>query len=391
MLSKGRIRGWVAGLLLLPCQAGPAPSAWIRVGSPDMELLTSGDAQIAGAAVAELDVLRNGWRAAVPPGDPIESRVRIVAFASEAEYQAFRINTFSPAYFVSGPGQDTIVLGRLAKENFPALRHEFVHHLLRARWRNLPLWLEEGLADYFGGVESGAAQLRAERLRRSGLTPLHELAAVVKSSASYQDREAALQFYAQSWALVHLLLTEPLYRAEAWALVEMLDQGERLEDAAQWVHGRGLPQLQADLVTHLGRLKAGPAATRPVPPAAVAVAADADEVGLALAKLLLRKSDLSGAQRFLDRFAESSRDNPELWSLTGDLALKQGRPLDAKFALQEALRLGSRDARGLRQLAVLEQNAMNSAALEPVLERLVEVDPTDSAARRALYSLQAPR
>jgi Protein of unknown function (DUF1570) len=391
MLSKGRIRGWVAGLFLLQCQAGPAPSAWIRVSSPEIELLTSGDSRIAGAAVSELDGLREEWRAAVPPEDRVGARVRIVAFASEAEYQAFRINTFSPAYFVSGPGQDTIVLGRLAKENFPALRHEFVHHLIRARWRNLPLWMEEGLADYFGGVESGVARARADRLRRRGLTPLDELAAVVKSSASYQDREAALQFYAQSWALAHLLLTEPMYRAEAWALVEMLDRGERLEDAAELVYGRSLMALQLDLATHLGQLDGGRAAVRSGPIAAAAVAAGADEVGLALARLLLRKSDTGGAQRLLEGVSESSRGNPELWSLTGDLALRQGRPLEARFALQEALRLGSRDARGLRQLAVLEQNAMNSAALEPILERLVEADPSDQAARRALYALQAPR
>jgi tetratricopeptide (TPR) repeat protein len=251
--------------------------------------------------------------------------------------------------------------------------------------------MEEGLAEYFGGVESGVAEARADRLRRNGLTQLHELAKVVKGSASYQDREAALQFYAQSWALAHLLLTDPAYRAGAWTLVELLDQGESLESAAEWVYGRGLTQLHLDLETHLGRLKAGPAVARPAPRAAVTVAAAADEVGLALARLLLRKSDISGAQRLLDRLAESSRGNPELWSLAGDLALKQGRPSDARFALREALRLGSRDARGLRQLAVLEQNAMNRAGLEPVLERLAEVDPSGHYARRALPTLQAPR
>jgi len=122
-----------------------------------------------------------------------------------------------------------------------------------------------------------------------------------------------------------------------------------------------------------------------------AARAGADEVSLVLARLLVRKGDLRGAERYLGGLTESSRDNPELWSLTGDVALKQGRSVEARYALQEAMRLGSRDARGLRQLAVLEQRAMNRSGLGPVLARLVEVDPADDDARRALRSLEAAR
>jgi len=360
VLSTGKTWGWVAGLLLLQCQAGPAPSAWIRVNAPEFELLTSGDAQTAIEAAEELEALRTDWRAVAPvrqTAEPGKPPLRIVAFASEPEYQPFRINSFSPAYFVGGSGQDTIVLGRLAKENFPALRHEYIHHLLRSRWQRLPLWLEEGLADLRGGVEPGVAQLRVERLRRSGLLPLRELASVVKSSVEYQNRAPALQFYAQSWALAHLLMTDPAYRAEAWTLVNRLNQGESLESAVAWVYGRGLPAVEADLAAHLGRLKAVDRLSRPALQTAMAFRAGADEVGLALAGLLLRNGDMGGAQRYLDRMADTSRDNPELWSLIGDLALQQGRALDARFALKEALRLGSRDPQALRQLAVLEQSA----------------------------------
>lgn len=393
MLTTGKIGGWVAGFLLLQCQAAPAPTAWIRLSAPNLELLTNGDVRLATAAIAELADLRSDWQAATPPGmDEANPRaVRIVAFASETEYRPFRVNAFSPAYFVGGLGQDTIVLGRLTKQSLPALRHEFVHHLIRARWQKLPLWLEEGLADYFGGIEPGAAQLRAERLRRDGMLPLDELASMTRSSAGYQNREAALQFYAQSWALAHLLITDSEYRAHVWACVDRLNHGETLENTAQGLYGHDVRQLQADLTAHLAHLKTKPSVIRPAALEAEASLVDVDEMGLALARLLLRKGDTAGAQGYLDQLLDSSRANPELWSLTGDLALKQGRPLDARFALQEALRLGSRDARGLKQLAVLEQNALNRTALEPILARLVDVDPGDDEARRALSSLQAPR
>lgn len=396
MLSTLKTRGWMVGLLLLQCQAGPAASAWIRVNAPEFELLTNGAAPIAVEAVAELEGLQSDWHTLARPArqaEPSQRMLRIVAFSSESEYQSFRINAFSPAYFAGGWGQDTIVLGRLAKENFPTLRHEFVHHLIRTQWQRLPLWLEEGLADFHGGVDPAVAQVRADRLRRIGLLPLGELSLVVKSSPSYQNREAALQFYAQSWALTNLLMTDPAYRSQAWTLVDRLNQGESLERAVAFVYGRGLPPLEADLAVHLGRLKSTPQPNRTAlntsaPPVAEA---EVDEVGLTLAGLLLRKGDTGGAQRYLDALADSSRTNPELWSLTGDLALKQGRSSDARFALQEALRLGSRNPRGLRQLAVLEQNAPDRSGLEPVLARLVAADPADDEARRALAVLQAPR
>ena len=391
MFRTSRTGGWLAGLLLLQCQAGPAPYPWIRLGGPELELLTNGEAAVAAEAVAELANLRSAWRDALPVGAERDTRLRIVAFASEAEYQPFRINAFSPAYFVGGVGQDTIVLGHLTRANFPALRHEFVHHLLRARWRSLPLWLEEGLADYYGGVDSGVGQMRASRLRRGGMLSLQELASVGRGSASYQDREAARQFYAQSWALTHLLMTAETYRAEAWVFVDLLNQGESLESAVEWVYGRSLPQLQEDLAAHLGRLTTKTLVAQRTAHAEVASTVGADEVKLELARLLVRKGDLRGAQEYLDELVESSRGNPELWSLAGDLALKQGRSFEAQIALQEALRLGSRDARGLRQLAVLEQRAMNRSGLEPALARLVEVDPADDEARGALASLQASR
>jgi tetratricopeptide (TPR) repeat protein len=344
--------------------------------------------------VAELQELRSNWQAIAPPAfeaGQTRRMLRIVAFDSEAEYQPFRINAFSPAYFVSGSGQDTIVLGRLTKESFPALRHEFVHHLVRARWQRLPLWLEEGLADLHGGIEAGVAQARGGRLRRTGLLPLRELALVDRASSGYQEKEAALQFYAQSWALTGLLMTEPAYRGGAWSLVDRLIQGESLEAAVAGVYGQGLEQMESDLAGHLKRLKATGKGATPALQPATASTAKLDEVGLALAGLLLLKGDTGGAQRYLDRLAETSRGNPELWSLTGDLALKEGRAADARIALQEALRLGSRNPRGLRQLAVLEQNALNRDGLEPVLARLVAVNPADDEARQALATLQSPR
>ena len=164
MHLTGKLGVLAAWPFLLHGLQSPARMDWIRVSAPNLELLTTGEACVAAEAVADLESLRLYFRSKVPLKTMAEPSLRIVAFSSEREYQPFRLNARSPAYFAGGPGQATIVLGRLAKDQFPSLRHEFVHFLFRAnRWQP-PLWLEEGLAEFLGGVDRVTAQSRTSRI-----------------------------------------------------------------------------------------------------------------------------------------------------------------------------------------------------------------------------------
>ena len=118
-----------AWLILLQGQAAGAGPGWIRVTTADLDLLTTGEAETAAEAVGELETLRIFFRDTMPTFATTGARLRIVAFSSEGEFREFRVNAHSPAYFVGGPGQSTIVLGRLAKETLPLLRHEYAHRL----------------------------------------------------------------------------------------------------------------------------------------------------------------------------------------------------------------------------------------------------------------------
>lgn len=166
-----------AGLALL--HSGPLLSApaWTRAASPHLDLLTTTDATLAARAVVDLEGLRSYFRQSSPAGPISQASIRIVAFSSEWEFHQYRANSYSPAYFAGGSGQSYIVLGRLSKESLPTLRHEFVHALLHQTGRALPLWLEEGLAEYYGGVDARQCGLRTRRLRREAL-PLETLLAV---------------------------------------------------------------------------------------------------------------------------------------------------------------------------------------------------------------------
>lgn len=84
------------------------------------------------------------------------------------------------------------------------LRHEVTHGYLHAALPNLPLWLDEGLAEYF---EVGAAH---QGLNAAHLTQLTNLESFQPNLLRLEQLASAAEMtqldYAESWAWIHFLL-----------------------------------------------------------------------------------------------------------------------------------------------------------------------------------------
>lgn len=132
------------------------------------------------------------------------------------------------------------------------LRHEVAHGYLHAVVPNLPLWLDEGLAEYFE-VPRG----------HGGLNRPHvgELIAALRAGIWKPDLARLEQFdsagqmtqldYAESWAWVHFLLETTPERRDL--LLGMLDS-LRVDAAAEPLSGklaRGVDDSDRDLVQHV--------------------------------------------------------------------------------------------------------------------------------------------
>lgn len=121
-------------------------------------------------------------------------------------------------YFQRGWDVNYIALtgGPANPDVIPAILHEYVHALTAEVSRRLPLWLNEGLAEYY----SRFSLLEKERKARLGASidhhlrllkggnflPLERLFAVNHQSSDYSEDKKASLFYAESWALTHYLL-----------------------------------------------------------------------------------------------------------------------------------------------------------------------------------------
>ncbi len=97
----------------------------------------------------------------------------------------------------------------------------------------LPPWLNEGLAEFFSTLritdthcELGAPQaMRLETLRHHPWLPFAELLAVDHESFARKTRDQMAIFYAESWALTHMLVSSPEYAPHFRELVAALNSG----------------------------------------------------------------------------------------------------------------------------------------------------------------------
>ena len=105
-------------------------------------------------------------------------------------------------------------------------RHELVHDLIHRDDRPLPLWLEEGLAEYYSNAGLPIRE-HASRLRGRLRMPLSQMFA----TRVEDPRAWTFDFYAQSWAAVATLMRRD--RAAFWELLKDVDEGRDTASAIE--------------------------------------------------------------------------------------------------------------------------------------------------------------
>ncbi len=142
-----------------------------------------------------------------------------IVFRSVREFDQFKpIYQGKPAdmggFFQPGDDVNYIAIPLEPGEPLYAVFHEYVHLFVQDSMPQAPLWLNEGLADFYSTVSMGSGDAVVgtpissyiRLLRSSELLPLSTLLSVGNASAHYHDRDKRGIFYAESWALVHYLM-----------------------------------------------------------------------------------------------------------------------------------------------------------------------------------------
>ncbi|MEP6742214.1 MAG: tetratricopeptide repeat protein [bacterium] len=142
----------------------------------------------------------------------------VIVFKSDDSYRPFKPNPNIAGYFQSGPDVNYITLTtdvRGEQDPFTVIFHEYTHLLINNTSPNVPLWFNEGLAEYYSTfsisndtkvVLGSPIGNHVFLLRESKMLPLRTLFQVDEKSPYYNERNKQSIFYAESWALMHYLI-----------------------------------------------------------------------------------------------------------------------------------------------------------------------------------------
>lgn len=136
--------------------------------------------------------------------------VTVYLFADEDRYAKF-INARYPqlparrAYFV-GTAKELAVYTYWGEKIQEDLRHEYTHGVLHASLGDVPLWLDEGLAEYFE-VASRPTGLNTEYAERLGASLANGWRPDLERLESLEDvGDMKKEDYQEAWAWVHFML-----------------------------------------------------------------------------------------------------------------------------------------------------------------------------------------
>jgi tetratricopeptide (TPR) repeat protein len=244
------------------------------------------------------------------------------------------------------------------EEGAQVVFHEYTHLLLHNAARFIPLWLDEGLAEYYSTYELDSDGRRANigkpiarhvLILRERFVPLADMIRVDHSSPMYNERDRQSIFYAEAWALTHYLMNampdgQLALNRYATAIAEGAEPGAAFADAfgktpaafekevRSYIRGFSFTsriftfkeRLQVDAPDEGRELSAG-------------------EAGAWFGDLQRRAGRLDEAAARIDAAAAAAPDSPRTLLSKARLRLQQKKPDEAWPAFERAATLAPDD------------------------------------------------
>jgi tetratricopeptide (TPR) repeat protein len=256
--ARSLLLRWAAAaafpVLLLTILAGDLRGAdnWVEVRNSHFTVVTNASEKDARKLLEQFELFRATFHSAfaalrVDQGPPIvilgAKNAALLKELLPEQYET-KGHAKSVGYFEPGLDKDCVLVRMNADDDsaYHVLYHEYTHVLTNLNFSSLPLWLEEGLAEYLGHADLSQKQARIGMvdvgdvylLRENRLIPIETLLSVDRTSPYYNEANRTSMFYAESWALVHYLMLDPDARRQqllskflqAWS-----DTGDQIQAA----------------------------------------------------------------------------------------------------------------------------------------------------------------
>jgi cytochrome c-type biogenesis protein CcmH/NrfG len=396
----------ILSLLLLAAALAPArdkPENWLEIRSQHFTVVTNANDKTGRRIADQFERMRSVFHVAFPRvsidnGSPII----VLAIKDEKDFRALEPKAYLAkgqlrlgGLFLRAPDKNYVLMRVDAEGEHPyaVVYHEYTHFLLSNAAEWLPLWLNEGLAEFYENTDihekdvalGQASEGNLELLRENRLLPLATLFTVDASSPYYHEENKGSIFYAESWALTHYLYIKDHQEKKQ----RVADYGELLTQkvdpvtAATRVFG-DLKQLQSNLE---GYIRQGSfsyfklSTSTEVDDAAfktqVLTAAQADAVR---ADFLAYNERAADARPLLDRVLQEDPQNVSARETMGYLEFRTGHLDEARKWYEQAVKLDSQSYLAHYYFAAISMNAgaspSDDAQVEASLRAAIKLNPS---------------
>lgn len=196
---------------------------WVEVHSPHFTVLTDASAKQGRRVAIQFEHMRGLFQDIYPQVDSDqESAVIVLAIKAQNVFRTLQPGIYLSkgtlelrGWFLRDSGKSYILMRLDGKggDPFPVAFHEYTHLLLDQATHSVPLWLDEGLAEFYANTKvhnqnillGEPNQHYLALLRKEKWLPLTTLFAIDENSPDYIDKKTGSVFYAESWAITHYL------------------------------------------------------------------------------------------------------------------------------------------------------------------------------------------
>jgi len=360
-------------LVSMAASSTASAATWRRLKTDNFVFIgDASDAQIRKVA-EEVERFRAAMMLALPNVSQVSPvPTVVVVFSSDRAFQPYQPRFEGrrvelAGYFQGGEDLNYLALnGQLGGNSVRTVFHEYTHFLVGNTMGATPVWLNEGLAEFYemtveskGGkaaIIGTAPQEHLDLLKENRLIPLPELMSIDQESPLYNEGSRRGVFYAESWALAHyLVLGNPQRTKQFQRYLTLVRESGASDQTFRAAFATDPGVIEDELRQYVKRFSFP----------AIEVVFNAK-----VAKKLTTRSDV---------IAES-----EAFGYLGDMVARQGRPDEAKELLNKTIATDGRAARPVAALGMLELRASRLDDAVRMFEQATTLDPTDSYFSAAL-------
>jgi tetratricopeptide (TPR) repeat protein len=345
-----------------------AKAPWFEVQSRHFRVTGDADTKQLRRIAVDLEEIRQQFLTVFPKKAASPVPTTVIVFRNAKSFRLF----FEPRDAAGGVYADldrnyiALNAGEKRRRN---VYHDYIHTLIGDNV--LPLWLREGLAEYYGSIENERYSFGESRtlqigypiysheklLRDRFFLPVNELFAMTDDSPAYAENDRKSVFLAESWALVHMLNT-PGFEDLLKRLLELLVDKNPVWESFDAVYGVEPSLLESRLKDYIKTSRAGGWTYTRIP---YCLCDSKPNDWL--------QFNFDRTQSYVKDLGERKLTEAEVRFYIGDLLLHSGSLQEAGAYLEDALQLAPQFAAPHASLAVLRIRQGNYDEAKEHIER----------------------